>query len=154
MDTFQILYALRNVHSFLGVYPSDILPLDKINQTGTIILNSNPHTEDVSDWLAIKIEPRSSTSIYFDSYGLSPFVPAIQSFLRRTCTIWEYNKTQLQGLTTDCGHYCWVYFVSLFVFPNYFGLIFCFCVSVFFVFVFVFFVFVLLCVAVGWVMFF
>jgi hypothetical protein len=68
--------------------PSDILPLDKISQSGTIILSVDPHTEGVSYWLAIHIEPRFSTSFYFYSYGLPPFVPAIQSFLRRTCTIW------------------------------------------------------------------
>jgi hypothetical protein len=71
MDTFQILYALLKVHSFLVVYPSDILPLDKITRSGTITLNADPHKEDGSHWLAIHIEPRSSTSFYFDSYGYS-----------------------------------------------------------------------------------
>jgi len=26
MDTVQIIYSLKNVKSFLGVYPSDLLP--------------------------------------------------------------------------------------------------------------------------------
>jgi hypothetical protein len=81
----------------LSVYPSEILPLNKTNETGTIILNADPQTEDGSHWLAIHIEPRCSTSFHFDSYCLPPFVAAIQSFLRRTCTIWKYNKPQLQG---------------------------------------------------------
>jgi hypothetical protein len=104
MNTFKILYALRNVHSFSGVYPPDILPLDKINQTGTIILNPDPHRERFTlarfpHWTQIL------NLILCRQLWPTLFVPAIQSFLRRTCTIWEYNKTQLQGLTTVCRHY-------------------------------------------------
>jgi hypothetical protein len=62
-------------------------------------------TENGSHWLVIHIEPRSSRLFYFDSYGLPPYIPAIQSFLKRKCTVWEYNKT-LQGLIkTDCGQF-------------------------------------------------
>jgi len=43
MDTVQIQHALQNVNSFLGVYASDLLPLS-IVQTGTIIVNTDPHT--------------------------------------------------------------------------------------------------------------
>ena len=103
----QILCALRNVPSFLGVYPSDLLPTHAITRPGTVIINADPHTRSGSHWLAIRLEPKSSSAFYFDSYGLPPLVPAIQSFLRRTSSVWEYNKTQLQGLTsTVCGHYC------------------------------------------------
>jgi hypothetical protein len=75
-------------------------------------------TEGGSHWLAIQIEPRSSITFYFDSYGLPSFVPAIQSFLRRTCTIWEYNRSQLQGLTTTvCGDCCCLF--ALYMDRNY-----------------------------------
>jgi hypothetical protein len=103
----QILCTLRNVPSFLGVYPSDLLPPHTFTQPGTIIINTDPHTKSGTHWLAIRLEPRSSTSYYFDSYGQPPLVPAIQSFLRRTCSVWDYNTTHLQGLTsTVCGQYC------------------------------------------------
>ena len=36
-----------------------------------------------------------------------PITPAIQNFLRRNFTLWNYNTVQPQGLTsTVCGQYC------------------------------------------------
>jgi hypothetical protein len=107
MDTVQIQCTLRSVKSFIGVFPSDLLPSHSIGRCGTIIINTDPHTESGSHWLAVRIEPRSSYAYYFDSYGIPPFLPSIQSFLRRNCTIYEYKSVQLQGITsTVCGKYC------------------------------------------------
>ena len=108
MDTVQITCTLKNVKSFLGVFPSDLLP-HSITQPGTVIVNTDTHThtQTGSHWLAIRLEPRASTAFYFDSYGLSPHIHDIQSFLRRNCTVLNYNNTQLQGpLSTVCGKYC------------------------------------------------
>ena len=34
-------------------------------------------------------------------------VPAINEFIRRNFTVWEYNRKQLQGLSSNvCGKYC------------------------------------------------
>jgi len=108
MDTLQILCTLRDVTSFLDVFPSDLLPSSRsILKPCTLIVNADPHTEGVSHWLAIRLTPRSSSGYYFDSYGIIPLVTSIQAFLKRNCTTWEYNKRQLQGLSSDvCGQYC------------------------------------------------
>jgi hypothetical protein len=104
--TLQILCNLRDVKSFLGVFPSDILP-NSIVRSGTVIVNADPHTEKGSHWLAIHFEPKASSAYYFDSYGTSPIVPAIHAFLKRNCTVWVHNTVQLQGLTSRvCGQYC------------------------------------------------
>jgi len=106
MDNVQILFTLRNVNSFLGVIPSDILS-NSIARSGTVIINADPHTEKGSHWLAIHFEPKASSAYYFDSYGISPLVPTLHAFLRRNCTVWVYNTVQLQGMTsTVCGQYC------------------------------------------------
>ena len=52
MDTTQIACTLKDVRSFLGVFPSDMLPRS-VTQTGTIIINTDPHTEKFSHWLAV-----------------------------------------------------------------------------------------------------
>ena len=105
MDTVQILCNLPNVKSFIGEFPSDILPYS-ITRSGTVIINADPHTEKGSRWLAIHSEPRAS-SAYYDSYGISPIIPAIQTHLRRNCTVWVYNTVKLQGLTSNvCGQNC------------------------------------------------
>jgi hypothetical protein len=105
-DTMQISCILNNVKSFLGAFPSDLLP-HSITQPSTVIVNTDAHTQTGTHWLAIRLEPRSSTAFYFDSYGLSPHINDIQSFLRRNCTILHYNNVPLQGpLSTVCGKYC------------------------------------------------
>ena len=58
-------------------------------------------------WLAIHLQLRSYSGYFFDFYGLLPLNPSILNFLRRACSVWEYNLTQLQGWTsTVCGEYC------------------------------------------------
>jgi len=108
MDTVQIICTLKNVKSFLGVCPSDLLPHSIHQQTGTVILNTDPHTQEGTHWLAIHFRPKSSTAFYFDSYGQPP--PSdlnILSFLNRNCTVWNYNATSLQGSTSVMyGYYC------------------------------------------------
>jgi len=106
MDIKQIFCTLRNVRSFLGVFPSDHLP-QSVSQSGTVIINADPQTEKVSHWLAVLFRPKSASSYYFDSYGFVPLVPDIQAFIRRNSTVSNYNKKQLQGLTSNvCGKYC------------------------------------------------
>jgi hypothetical protein len=94
------------VVSFLVVFASDMLPKYPITRSGTLIVNADPHTESGSHWLAIHIQSRSSRLYYFNSYGLPPYIPAIQSFINLNCTVWDYNSVQLQGSTTTvCGKY-------------------------------------------------
>jgi len=106
MDTVQMLCTLRDVSLFLEVFPSDLLP-QSITRTSTVIVNADSHTDGVSQWLAAHFRPKSSSAHYFDSYGIVPPVPSIQAFIKRKCMIWDYNRRQLQGLTTDVyGKYC------------------------------------------------
>ena len=106
MDTVQIICALKNVKSFLGVYPSDLLPHSIHQQRGTVIINTDPHTQEGTQWFANHFQPKSSTAFYFDSYG-PPSELNILSFLKRNFTVWNYNTTSLQGPTrVVCGHYC------------------------------------------------
>ena len=106
MDTVQVQCTLQNVKPFLGVFPSNLLP-HSISQSGSVIINADPHTERGSHWLAIHFEPTSSSAYYFDSYGIFPIIPTIQEFLKLNCTVWDYNATQPYGLTsTVCGQYC------------------------------------------------
>ena len=106
MDTTQISCTLKEVRSFLGVYPSDLLPRS-VTRLGTVIINADPHTEKGSHWLAVHLRPKSSSAYYFDSYGIVPLVPAIQAFIRRNCITWDHNRRQMQSLTSNnCGKYC------------------------------------------------
>ena len=106
MDTTQISCRLRKVKSFLGVFHSDLLP-HPLRQSCTVIINADPHTKIGSHWVAIHFRPNSSSSYYFDSYGTVPLVTDIHTFIRRNCTVADYNKRQVQGMTSNvCGKYC------------------------------------------------
>jgi len=96
MDSIRILCTLDNFKSFLGAFPSDLLP-HSITRPITLIVNTDAHTRSGSHWLAIHLDPRSPTSFYFESYGLSPHIHHIQSSIRRNCTVLNYNNVQLQG---------------------------------------------------------
>ena len=72
MDTVQIICSLKNVKSFLGVYPSDMLLHSIHQQTGTVILNTDLHTQEGTHWIAINFQPKSSTAFVFDLYGQQP----------------------------------------------------------------------------------
>ena len=106
MDTLQIMCALRDLRSFAGVFTSDLLP-HSIAHACTVIINADPLTEKGSHWLAVQFLPKSSSAYCFVSYGLPPtLVPAIHEFIRRNCAVWDYNRRQLQGLTSNvCGKY-------------------------------------------------
>ena len=109
MDTIQISYTLKDVKSFLGVFPSDMLPRS-ITKPSTVIVNANVHTQSGSHWLAIRLEPRSSTAFNFDSYDLPPHIHYNETFLRRDCTVLDYNTIELQGpLSIICGEYCYLF---------------------------------------------
>ena len=107
MDATQIVCALKDVTWFLGVFPSAILPPPSVTEAATLIVNTDPHTSRGSHWLAIRLQPRSYPVYFCNSYGLLPLIPKITDFLRRTCTVWNYNSTQLQGLNSSvCGKFC------------------------------------------------
>jgi hypothetical protein len=106
MGTAQIVCTLWNVDSFLGVFPSDLLP-HSITRAGTLIVNTDPHAEMGSHWLPINFQPKSYSALYFDTYGLFLYLYSIQSFLRRSSSVWDLNTTQPQVLVSSvCGHYC------------------------------------------------
>ena len=100
MDTKQILCTLRNVRTFLGVFPSDLLP-QSVSQSDTVINNVDNHMEKLSHWLAVHFRPKSFSAYYFDSYGFLPLLPDIQAFIRRNSIVSNCNKRKLQGLTSN-----------------------------------------------------
>ena len=106
MDTVQILCRLRDVSSYLDVFPSDFLP-QSITRTSTVIINADPHTQGGSHCPGVHFRPKSSSAYYFDSYGIVLLVPSILAFIDRNCTTWDYNRRVLQCLMPDvCGKYC------------------------------------------------
>jgi hypothetical protein len=70
----------------MGAFLSNLLP-HSITVPCSIIVNTDKHTQAGTHLQAICLEHRSSTVFYFKSYGLSPDIIDMQSFLRRNCTV-------------------------------------------------------------------
>jgi hypothetical protein len=88
MDTWQILCTLRDVNSFLDVFPTGSLRSSRpVLQPCNLIVNADPQTEGGSHWLAIRLTTCFSSAYYFDSYGILAIVPSVQSFIRRKSMI-------------------------------------------------------------------
>jgi hypothetical protein len=101
MDTLEIYRPLSNVPTFVGVFPSDLLPSHPLPGLFkyTLIINTDAHTEPGSHWAAVHLDTRSTTGYYFDPYGLFPLIRAIRT---------------LQGFTTDvCGQYAYLFALCL-----------------------------------------
>jgi hypothetical protein len=94
MDTAQILCKLRDVGSFLGVFPSDLLP-HLFTLPGMLIIYTDGHTQSGTHWHAINIQLASYTSFYVVPFGLLPsavvahFIP---DSLRRNCAVFDHNR--------------------------------------------------------------
>jgi len=80
--------------------PPDFLH-HSIARTCTVIVNADSHTEGRSHWLTVHFRPKYSSAYYFDSYDIIPILSDIHAFIKRNCTTWDYNRGQLQGLTSN-----------------------------------------------------
>ena len=55
-----------------------------IAQPSTVIVNTDAHTQSGSHWLAIRLEPRSSTAFYFEWIQVDPYSMIIQTLSEAT----------------------------------------------------------------------
>lgn len=88
-----------------GVYPADGIPW-RWSRPAAIIANTDDHTQPGTHWVAF-YNDASGNGVYFDSYGIAPFVPDHVRSLRRNCPRYRFNTHQLQSTFSDvCGQFC------------------------------------------------
>ena len=110
MDSREIALVLSRDrftrHHFRGVFASDELPRQTLPRPSALVVNTDPSTKPGRHWLAVYIT-RDGTAEYFDSYGRTPWLPSVQSFLAKNGKGAVYNHRRLQGIfSTVCGQYC------------------------------------------------
>jgi hypothetical protein len=73
MDSRQIYSILcwdkDTSDSFLGVYPSDLLPLTNMPKNSALVFNTDPQDKPGQHWIAVYVD-KGGKGEYFDSYGL------------------------------------------------------------------------------------
>lgn len=115
MDTFTIIKTIK-IHQrnniFKGVYPCDLLP-NKFSLPAIFIINLSPHNESGSHWVSVYISSRR-IAFYFDSFGFPVNNYYILRFLKRHSNQIDYNRTQLQHITSNkCGKFCCTFAISI-----------------------------------------
>lgn len=105
MDFADIRSLLSHISNFLGIFPSDCLPLitDK-SQTFGLVVNTDSSEQNGTHWLAIVV--KNGICHYFDSFGGLPKVKNIRSFCEqfKSC---HYNRGKHQHIEEiTCGAYC------------------------------------------------
>ena len=111
METDQIANVLEYLFSkspvsFLGVFPSDLLPLHCAIEAFApccYVANTDPKGKDGSHWVAFFHESQNSLD-FFDSFGRHPYD---LGFHFDNITRLRYNQIQVQSSLSDvCAQYC------------------------------------------------
>ncbi len=112
MNTYQLEDAVRadreaNRH-FLGAFAADILP-DTIRKPACLIANTDILENPGKHWVAFYF-PEKGIPEFFDSSGHDPGFFGFDSWLKRQCKEYIYNRKMLQGRNSDvCGAYVLYY---------------------------------------------
>ena len=101
--------------SFLGVYPSDLLPKTDLTYPCSLVANTDPHYLPGAHWVSFYFSP-SGKGEFFDSYGKPPgyYSHEFEDFItRNSLKNWTYNNTGLQGaLSNVCGEYAALFIIN------------------------------------------
>jgi hypothetical protein len=108
MNTVQINFLLSNYDCFIGTFPRDLLPKNKITKRPcALVINTDDSLNPGQHWVALFLR-KNGTAEYFDSFGFSIMHKDIINFLRKNnIDNIIYNPKQLQSVSmSTCGAYC------------------------------------------------
>ena len=114
MNSLEILQILSHLpcHT-VGVYPSDMIPQTWQKPTA-FVFNTDNSKRPGAHWVAVYVDEKSN-GYFFDSYGVSAYVPEHVNRMRKNCKTIKYNDLQLQSeSSTVCGQFCimFLYFMA------------------------------------------
>jgi hypothetical protein len=113
MNSRQLETILKNVRvtqrKFIGVYPSDRIPLVK-RYPHCLIINTAKEGTRGEHWIACYVTSKRSIE-YFDSFGELPN-PDLSTYLDNFHSV-QISRKIIQFPTADtCGHFCIYFLVS------------------------------------------
>lgn len=95
---------------FIGIFASNQLNHTVRKKPTAMIVNTDPTTRPGQHWVAMYFDTNGTVD-YFDSYGLTLYVPEFIKFMNRNSIRINYNNVRLQSSESEvCGIYC-LYFL-------------------------------------------
>ena len=114
MNNREVAAVLMRDHRarrvFRGVYPRNKLPhFVDTRRPSAFVINTDQAPGPGEHWVAVWFDGRGKAE-YFDSFGLPPLHPDIESFISRHSQSYLYNPRLLQDLSSSmCGVYVLYY---------------------------------------------
>lgn len=92
-------------HAFLGVFPINHIPFQKLKPPFYMIINTDPSHKEGQHWVALFQGNENQRIEYFDSYGLPP-PQIILTALQTTLTEIILSRKRIQSFCSSvCGEY-------------------------------------------------
>lgn len=114
MDTIELyrtLLPFQKKAIFKGVFACDVLP-SKFTLPASFVINLSPKTNKGTHWIGLYIDEKGQAD-YFDSYGIAPENLNIRNFLRIHSNKLNYNKRQIQHLSSvKCGKFVCIFIIA------------------------------------------
>jgi hypothetical protein len=114
MDSKTLANALNKLnyvcnHKYtVGVYAADRLP-SRYSKPAAFIVHTENATKEIGHWVGIFV-PENGRTLFFDSYGMAPYVKNHIAFLNRLQNGISSNKKCYQAPdSTVCGGYCLIF---------------------------------------------
>ena len=106
MNSLEILRFLSSIPSHtVGVFPADKIPRVWTKPVA-FVFNTQDNSLPGQHWVAVYVD-RNGQGIFFDSYGLPPYVINHIRRMRKNCKQFVWNTTALQSESSNvCGQFC------------------------------------------------
>ena len=106
MNSLEILGFLSKIPSHtVGVFPADKIPR-LWTKPVAFVFNTQGNSLPGQHWVAVYVN-RNGQGLFFDSYGLPPYVINHVRRIRKNCKQFTWNTRPLQSDTSNvCGQFC------------------------------------------------
>ena len=113
MNTSQLYDSIQKdkfvKKTFCGIVPIDKLPLKRIKNKCSFIVNTDPASQPGTHWFAI-FSPKYGPIEIFDSFGRIPEKKYLSNFLKINKRNFIYNRKIIQSNdSNNCGQFSLIY---------------------------------------------
>ena len=112
LSTVDINSILKCFDTFVGAFPSDMVPIDPKTYPCAFVINTSPNNTDGDHWTALILE--KDCCLFFDTLGFPILNNLILMSLKKIgIKDYKYNSKRIQSVVSNkCGHFCIAFILS------------------------------------------